>query len=118
MGRVMSLAIFRQRLHEASYGENDKKWFPKWLARYTDGKTLNDGSADSCGMRGLTPKQFAALFNRLRISPEIRCRRVKEFGKLFSAVAGQPQRIDGHRSKSNSRRYRTRLETHELLAPS
>ena len=39
----MSLAKFRQRLHEASYGENDKKWFPKWLARYADGKTLNDG---------------------------------------------------------------------------
>ena len=39
----MSLAIFRQRLHEAAYGENDKKWFPKWLARYADGKTLNDG---------------------------------------------------------------------------
>ena len=39
----MSLAIFRQRLHVASYGENDKKWFPKWLARYADGKTLNEG---------------------------------------------------------------------------
>jgi len=39
----MSLAIFRQRMHEASYGENDKKWFPKWLARYADGKTQDNG---------------------------------------------------------------------------
>ena len=34
----MSLAIFRQRLQETSYGENYKKWFPKWLARYAAGK--------------------------------------------------------------------------------
>jgi len=30
-------------MHEASYGENDKKWFPKWLARYADGKTQDNG---------------------------------------------------------------------------
>ena len=33
---------------------------------------------------------------------------VKDFGKLFSVVVGQPQRIGEHRSKGNSRRYRTR----------
>ena len=43
-------------------------------------------------------------------------RLVKDFGKLFSVVAGQPQRIDEHRSKGSSRRYRTRQETRELLA--
>ena len=43
-------------------------------------------------------------------------RLVKDFGKLFSVVAGQPQRIDEHRSKCSSRRYRTRQETRELLA--
>ena len=68
------------------------------------------------GRRGSTPKQFAPLFDRLGITPEIWCRLVKDFGKLFSVVAGQPQRIDEHRSKSNSRRYRTRQETRELLA--
>lgn len=66
--------------------------------------------------RGATPKQFAPLFDRLGISAEIWCRLVKDFGKLFSVVAGQPQRIDEHRSKSSSRRYRTRQETRELLA--
>ena len=69
------------------------------------------------GKRGSTPKQFAPLFDRLGISAEIWCRLVKDFGKLFSVVAGQPQRIDEHRSKSTSRRYRTRQETRELLAP-
>jgi hypothetical protein len=72
------------------------------------------------GKRGATPKQFAPLFaplfDRLGISAEIWCRLVKDFGKLFSVVAGQPQRIDEHRSKGSSRRYRTRLETRELLA--
>ena len=66
--------------------------------------------------RGATPKQFAPLFDRLGISAEIWCRLVKDFGKLFSVVAGQPSRIDEHRSKDTSRRYRSRKETRELLA--
>ena len=68
------------------------------------------------GKRGSTPKQFAPLFDRLGITAEIWSRLVKDFGKLFSVVAGQPQRIDEHRSKGSSRRYRTRQETRELLA--
>lgn len=66
--------------------------------------------------RGATPKQFAPLFDRLGISAEIWCRLVQDFGKLFSVVAGQPSRIDEHRSKDTSRRYRSRKETRELLA--
>jgi len=76
-----------------------------WTARQTR-------SGKQCS----TPKQFAPLFDRLGISAEIWCRLVKDFGKLFSVVAGQPQRIDEHRSKDNSRRYRTRQQTRELLA--
>ena len=68
------------------------------------------------GKRGSTPKEFVPLFDRLGISAEVWCRLVKDFGKLFSVVAGQPQRIDEHRSKDSSRRYRTRHETRELLA--
>ncbi len=68
------------------------------------------------GKQGSTPKQFATLFDRLGISAEIWCRLVKDFGKLFSVAAGQPQRIDEHRSKDSSRRYRARQETRELLA--
>ena len=76
-----------------------------WTAR----QTLTD-------KQGSTPKQFAPLFDRLGITPEIWCRLVKDFGRLFSVVAGQPHRIDEHRSKGSSRRYRTRQETRELLA--
>ena len=49
-------------------------------------------------------------------SAEIWCRLVKDCGRLFSVVAGQPQRIDEHRPKGSSCRYRTRQETRELLA--
>ena len=77
----------------------------EWTARQT-----------CAGKRGSTPKQFAPLFDRLGITPDIWCRLVKDFGILFSVVAGQPQRIDEHRSKDSSRRYWTRQETRELLA--
>ncbi|MDA1230579.1 MAG: hypothetical protein O2856_07390 [Planctomycetota bacterium] len=66
--------------------------------------------------RGATPKQFAPLFDRLGISADIWCRLVKDFGRLFSVVAGQPSRIDEHRSQDASRRYRARRATRELLA--
>ncbi len=49
------------------------------------------------------------------ISVEIWCRLVNDFGKLFSVVAGQPRRINEHRSKGSSRRYRSRKETRELM---
>ena len=39
MENLMSLITFRRRLHESTYGENDRKWFPRWLARYVEGKT-------------------------------------------------------------------------------
>ena len=68
------------------------------------------------GKRGSTPKQFAPLFDRLGISAEVWCRLVKDFGKLFSVVAGQPSRIDEHRSNDTSRRYRARHEARELMA--
>jgi len=30
----MSVQAFCQRLQQANYGKNDKKWFPKWIRRY------------------------------------------------------------------------------------
>ena len=49
---------------------------------------------------GLTPQEFAPLFERLGVSAEIWRRLVKDFGKLFSLVAGRRQRIDSHSSKA------------------
>jgi len=43
MESLMSLIIFRRRLQESSYGDNDKTWFPRWLARYAEAKTPDNG---------------------------------------------------------------------------
>ena len=64
----------------------------------------------------LTPQHLAPIFDRLGVSSEVWCHHVTRFGKLFSLVAGQPTQIDGHRSKSNSHRYRARREARDLLS--
>ena len=94
---------------------SNKGFLPMSTAEYL---SLLDWTARQthAGKRGSTPKQFAPLFDRLGISAEIWCRLVKDFGKLFSVVAGQPSKIDEHRSKGTSRRYRARHETRELMA--
>jgi len=94
---------------------SNKGFLPMSTAEYL---SLLDWTARQthAGKRGSTPKQFAPLFDRLGISAEIWCRLVMDFGKLFSVVAGQPSKIDEHRSKGTSRRYRARHETRELMA--
>ena len=49
------------------------------------------------GKRGATPQHLAPIFERLGVSSDIWCHLVKDFGKLFSIVAGQLAQIDGHR---------------------
>ena len=46
------------------------------------------------------------------------CRLVKDFGKLFSVVAGQPQRMDSHSSKARKAAHRFRIlrAARELMA--
>jgi hypothetical protein len=67
------------------------------------------------GKRGSTPDSTPAIFERLRIRPEVWCELVSEFGRMFSVVAGQPHRIDEHRSRQG-RRFRMRRQARELLA--
>jgi hypothetical protein len=65
---------------------------------------------------GTTPKQFGRLFERLGISAEAWSELVRNFGRLFSVVAGKPAAGDGQRSRSGSHRYRTRPVARDLLA--
>ena len=69
------------------------------------------------GKRGATPQHLAPIFERLGVSSDIWCHLVKDFGKLFSIVAGQPAQIDRHRSGTSSHRYRARRVARELLSP-
>ena len=68
------------------------------------------------GKAGTTPKHMAPLFDRLGINAETWCLLVKDFGRLFSVVAGKPHRIDEHTSKTGSHRYRAKRVARELLA--
>ena len=68
------------------------------------------------GKRGATPKQARTRFERLGISADVWIRLVHDFGKLFSVVAGQPERIDSHRSRTTSHRYRAKRDARELMA--
>ena len=74
------------------------------------------------GKSGATPTLVAPLLQWLGLSEETWCSLVKDFGRLFSVVAGQPQRIDEHRSSRSSssesapHRYRARREARHLFS--
>ena len=74
------------------------------------------------GKSGAAPKQMAPLMQRFGLSEETCCSLVKDFGRLFSVVAGQPHRIDEHSSSQTSNdelpahRYRARREARDLFS--
>ena len=93
---------------------SDKGFLPMSVADYL---SLLDWTARQVrsDKQGATPQHLAPIFDRLSVSSEVWCQLVQHFGKLFSIVAGQPNQIDGHRSKSNTHRYRARRAARELL---
>jgi len=94
---------------------SDKGFLPMSIADYL---SLLDWTARQVrsDKQGATPQHLAPIFDRLGVSSEVWCHLVTRFGKLFSIVAGQPHQIDGHRSKSNSHRFRARTAARELLS--
>jgi hypothetical protein len=67
------------------------------------------------GKRGATPESAPAIFERIKIRPEVWCELVSQFGKLFSVVAGQPHRVDDLRGRRSKKRYYLRQAARELL---
>ncbi len=94
---------------------SDKGFLPMSIADYL---SLLDWTARQVrsDKQGATPQHLEPIFDRLGVSSEVWCHLVTHFGKLFSIVAGQPHQIDGHRSKSNTHRYRARRAARELLS--
>ena len=66
--------------------------------------------------RGATPASAAPLFERLGIDERSWCELTKNFGRLFSSVAGKPTVIDGTRSRKRGQRYNIPTKTRQLLS--
>ncbi len=66
--------------------------------------------------RGATPASAAPLFERLGIDERSWCELTKNFGRLFSSVAGKPTVIDDTRSRKRGQRYNIPAKTRQLLS--
>jgi hypothetical protein len=66
--------------------------------------------------RGATPASAAPLFERLGIDERSWCELTKNFGRLFSSVAGKPTVIDDTRSRKRGQRYSIPAKTRQLLS--
>jgi len=102
-------------VHKRGQRCSNKGFLPMSAADYLN---LLDWTARQVrsGKRGATPQHLAPVFDRLGVSSDIWCHLVKNFGKLFSIVAGQPNQIDGHRSRTGTHKYRARRAVRELLS--
>ncbi|MEZ6153898.1 MAG: hypothetical protein R3C09_27700 [Pirellulaceae bacterium] len=68
------------------------------------------------GKRGVTPLDTPAILQRLGLEADVWCELVKDFGTLFSLVAGRPAAIDEARTLGRQARFHTRPRTRELLS--
>ncbi len=68
-----------------------------------------------CDQCGWTPASAEPVFRRLGIRAEKRTELVRDFGRLFCIVAGQPHVIDSPRNRRGSPRYKNRQRARKLL---
>ena len=66
------------------------------------------------GKHGATPENSPPILERLKIEPNVWCELVSNFGQLFNLVAGRPQHVDAHRSRTQ-RQFPMRQAARELL---
>ena len=65
--------------------------------------------------RGSTPSEAPAILERLVVEPTAWCELVRDFGKLFSTVAGRPTVVDAARSLRKKRRFHATPRLRQLL---
>ena len=70
------------------------------------------------GKRGSTPEHVPPILARLSLGPNTWTWMVRNFGRLFFHVAGQPRTVDQYRSPVRQRRFHVRGEARQLLATS
>ena len=67
------------------------------------------------GKTGSTPMNLPPVLNRLGLTGSQWTELVRDFGKLFSAVAGQPKNVDTARTHRTHRRFYLTRRVRELL---
>ena len=100
--------------HTAGFRSSDKGFLPMSVASYLE---LLDWTARQSrpDKGGATPASAAPIFERLGIDAEVWCELTRDFGKLFSTVAGKPKVIEQTRSRTRHQRYKIRNRAVELL---
>ena len=95
---------------------SDKGFLSMPIADYLE---LLDASARQirADKTGYTPAAVAPVFERLKLDPDYWRLQIKDFGRLFSNVAGKPKDVYAMRSLISKRRisdtaYRTTSGTH------
>jgi len=101
-------------VHTSGMRASDKGFLPLSTATYLE---LLDWTARQIrtDKRGATPESAGPLFERLGIDASAWCELTKNFGRLFSSVAGKPTVIDGTRSRTRGQRYNIPAKTRQLL---
>jgi hypothetical protein len=101
-------------VHQSGTRASDKGFLPTSMADYLE---LLDWTARQMrsDKRGSTPARAEPIFKRLGIDAETWCELTKDFGRLFSTVAGKPTVIDSTRSRTRGQRYHVRSRTRQLL---
>jgi hypothetical protein len=100
--------------HQSGHRASDKGFLPISVGDYLNlldwtGRQLRSDK------RGSTPESAKPIFERLGIDANIWCELTRDFGRLFSTVAGQPKVIEMTRSRSRHQRYKIRSRARELL---
>jgi hypothetical protein len=93
---------------------SDKGFLPMSVAAYLE---LLDWTARQLrsDKRGAPPASAKPIFERLGIDDDTWLELTKDFGRLFTSVAGKPKIIDETRSRERHQRYKIQHRTRELL---
>ena len=103
-----------QEIHQRGTRCSDKGFLPITLSEYLE--LLEWSAQQQRGKKSVpAPDTVARVLAELNISAEAWCELIRDFGRLFSSVAGKPHVIDAYRSPTKSQSFRPRPRVRELL---
>ena len=106
-----------QEIHQRGTRCSDKGFLPITLSEYLE--LLEWSAQQQRGKKSVpAPDTVARVLAELNISAEAWCELIRDFGRLFSSVAGKPHVIDAYRSPTKSQSFRPRPRVRELLTNS